>query len=51
MKKLFTLSATILLSVILLSSCRKTDVIVTNNESYWLNQEEGEVVYSDPSCN
>jgi hypothetical protein len=51
MKKLFTLSATFLLAVILLSSCRKTDVIVTNNESYWLNQEEGEVVYSDPSCN
>jgi len=51
MKKLFTLSATFLLAVILFSSCRKTDVIVTNNESYWLNQEEGEVVYSDPSCN
>jgi hypothetical protein len=51
MKKLFTLSATILLAVILLSSCRKTDVIVANNENYWLNQEEGEVVYSDPSCN
>jgi len=51
MKKLFTLSATFLLAVILLSSCRKTDVIVTNNESYWLNQDEGEVVYSDASCN
>jgi hypothetical protein len=50
MKKLFTLSVTFLLAVVLLSSCRKTDVIVTNNESYWLNQEEGEVVYSDPSC-
>jgi hypothetical protein len=50
MKKLFTLSAIFLLAVILLSSCRKTDVIVTNNESYWLNQDEGEVVYSDPSC-
>ena len=51
MKKIFTLSATILFAVILLSSCRKTDVIVPNNENYWLNQEEGEVVYSDPSCN
>jgi hypothetical protein len=50
MKKLFTLSAIILLAVILLNSCRKTDVIVPNNENYWLNQEEGEVVYSDPSC-
>ena len=51
MKKLFTLSVTFLLAFILLSSCRKADVIVTNNENYWLNQEEGEVVYSDPSCN
>ena len=51
MKKIFTLSATFLLAVILLSSCRKTDVIVSNNEAYWLNQEEGEVVYSDASCN
>src|SRR5215203_4313351 len=51
MKKIFTLSATFLLAVVLFSSCRKADVIVTNNESYWLNQEEGEVVYSDASCN
>ncbi len=50
MKRIFTLSATFLLAVILLGSCRKADVIVTNNESYWLNQEEAEVVYSDPSC-
>jgi hypothetical protein len=51
MKRLFTLSAIFLLAVILLNSCTKTDVVVANNESYWLNQEEGEVVYSDPSCN
>jgi hypothetical protein len=51
MKKLFTLSTTFLLAVILLGSCRKADVIVTNDENYWLNQEAGEVVYSDPSCN
>jgi hypothetical protein len=51
MKSIFTLSATFLLSIVLLSSCAKNDVIATNNESYWLNQEEGEVVYSDPSCN
>jgi hypothetical protein len=51
MKKIFTLSATILLVVILLGSCRKTDVIAANNENYWLNQEEGEVVYRDPFCN
>jgi hypothetical protein len=51
MKKIFTLSSTILLAVILLGSCRKTDVIAANNEDYWLNQEEGEVVYRDPFCN
>jgi len=51
MKKIFTLSATFLLAAILLISCRKTDVIVSNNENYWLNQEEGEVVYSDAACN
>ena len=31
MKKLFTLSASFLLAAILLSSCRKTDVIVAKN--------------------
>lgn len=51
MKKLFTLSATMLIAVVILSSCRKTDVIAPNNENYWFNQEEGEVVYSDPTCN
>ena len=50
MKKIFTLSATFLLAVVLLSSCVKDRVVVPNNENYWLNQEEGEVVYSDPSC-
>ena len=50
MKKIFTLSATFLLAVVLLSSCVKDRVVVPNNESYWLNQEEGEVVYSDASC-
>lgn len=51
MKKLFTLSTSIILAIILLSSCRKADIVVTNNESYWLSKEEGEVVYSDPTCN
>lgn len=50
MKSIFTLGTSFLLAIILLSSCSKSDVIATNNESYWLNQEEGEVVYSDPSC-
>lgn len=50
MKKLFTLSAVFFLAVVLLSSCAKDRVVVIDNESYWLNQEQGEVVYSDPSC-
>ncbi len=51
MKKIFTLSATFLVAVLILSSCVKERIVVANNEDYWLNQEEGEVVYSDPSCN
>jgi hypothetical protein len=51
MKKIFTISATFLLAVVLLSSCVKETVVISNNEDYWLRQEEGEVVYSDPSCN
>lgn len=50
MKKIFTLSAGFLLATILLSSCVKETVVVSNNESYWLTKEEGEVVYSDPYC-
>jgi hypothetical protein len=50
MKKIFTLSATLFLAIVLLSSCSKDRVIVHDNENYWLNQELGEVVYSDPSC-
>ena len=51
MKSIFTFCASFCLAILVLSSCSKADVIATNNESYWLNQEEGEVVYSDPSCN
>lgn len=51
MKKIFTLSATFLLAAVFLISCAKNDAVVPNDESYWLNQEEGEVVYSDASCN
>jgi hypothetical protein len=51
MKKIFTLSATFFLAVVLLSSCVKDKVVVTNNENYWLSKEEGEVVYIDPYCN
>lgn len=50
MKKIFTISAAFLLFAVLLNSCRKSDVIVGNNEGYWLSKEEGEVVYSDVTC-
>lgn len=51
MKKIFTLSAFLLLVTILISSCYRDNTVVTNNENYWLNKEQGEVVYSDPYCN
>lgn len=51
MKKIFTLSAIFFLAVVLLSSCVKQRVVVADSEDYWLNQEEGQVVYSDASCN
>jgi len=51
MKKIFTLSASFILAIIVLSSCVKDRVVVANDENYWLSQEEGEVVYSDPYCN
>ena len=51
MKKIFTLTATFFVAVVLLSSCVKERVVVVDTDAYWLNQEEGEVVYSDPTCN
>ncbi|HMK03429.1 MAG TPA: hypothetical protein VK489_04530 [Ferruginibacter sp.] len=50
MKRLFTLTAILLFTVIFLSSCVK-DRDHVNEENYWLNQEIGEVVYSSSSCN
>ena len=50
MKKIFTLSASFFLAIVLLSSCVKDHTVITNNENYWLTKEEGEVVYSDPYC-
>lgn len=50
MKKIFTLSASFLLAIILLSSCVKDKIVVANDENYWLTKEEGEVIYSDPYC-
>lgn len=51
MKKIFTLSAVILMTTIFLSSCYRDNTVVNNNENYWLSKEQGEVVYSDPYCN
>lgn len=48
MKKILGL---LLISTVLLSACRKTDLQpVPIDESQWLNRERGVVVYSDYSC-
>ena len=53
MKKIFTLSAPVVIGMLaftlFLSSCVKNS-IPSNNESYWLSKEQGEVVYSDTYC-
>ncbi len=52
MKRIFTLSAIVLVFASLLGGCVKDSF---NNgghgESYWLSKEQGEVVYSDSYCN
>ncbi|MFI5128641.1 MAG: hypothetical protein ACHQFX_01570 [Chitinophagales bacterium] len=48
MKKAFTISSLLILSVLLFAGCYKRDVIVS--EDYWLSKERGEVVYSDSYC-
>lgn len=50
MKSKFTLIAIVLLTGFTLTSCVR-DQLPDNNESYWLSQERGEVVYSDSYCN
>lgn len=49
MKRIFTLSALLVLSVVLFSSCYKQRDVAFN-EDYWLSKERGEVVYSDVYC-
>lgn len=51
MKKIFTLTTSLLLTVVLLSSCFRDSTIINNSENYWLSKEQGEVVYSDSYCN
>ena len=50
MKRIFTLSIFFFASVFFLSSCVKNN-IPSNDESYWLSKDQGEVVYSDSYCN
>ncbi len=51
MKRIFTLGLILITSVIFLSSCSKYDRDYYVDESYWLRQDVGEVVYSDNYCN
>ena len=50
MKRIFTLSALIIVAVVFFSGCVKNQ-LSDNNENYWLSQEKGEVIYSDSYCN
>lgn len=50
MKKIFTLSASLIFAMALFSSCVKEHIEPVFDENYWLSKEEGEVVYSDPYC-
>ncbi len=48
MKKIFTYSIVTVLAAVLFTSCSKQTVYDDN--SYWLSQEQGHVVYSNNSC-
>jgi hypothetical protein len=49
MKKIFTISTMLILSVVLLVSCTKRSYQDDSND-YWLTKEYGVVVYSDNFC-
>ena len=49
MKKIFTCSITAVLVTLLFTSCAKERVVYDDN-SYWLSQESGEVIYSSNYC-
>lgn len=49
MKRIFTISSFVLLTMVLFTACVKRDIGF--NEGYWLSKERGEVVYSDNYCN
>lgn len=48
MKKIFTITSVLILSVVLLASCSKSSYYY--DEDYWLSRERGVVVYSDVYC-
>ena len=50
MKKIFTISAILILSVVILAGCSKRGSNYGHDEDYWLSKERGEVVYSDSYC-
>jgi hypothetical protein len=50
MKKIFTISAILILSVAVLAGCSKRGYDNGSDEDYWLTKERGEVVYSDSYC-
>jgi hypothetical protein len=50
MKKIFTLTASVLIASLFFVGCVKNS-LPPNNENYWLSKEQGEVVYSDSYCN
>lgn len=49
MKKIFTYSILAALMAVLFTSCVK-ERVVYNDNSYWLSQERGDVVYSNNYC-
>ena len=49
MKKIILISSLVLLSAVIISSCSRNPPI-NHDENYWLTQERGDVVYSDPYC-
>lgn len=49
MKKIFTSAIMVVLAAVLFTGCAKERIVVVDN-SYWLTQERGDVVYSSNSC-
>jgi len=49
MKRIFTLSIMTIGLLVIFTGCARNREYI--DESYWLNQERGEVVHSDPYCN